>query len=156
MAVNSDAMAGASVSFEVLSNQVRNLLSQIDPNLDVNVNYHLGTNEAINNEFEFGITRQFWHDRILVNVNGYTDFGSRETAEVDGLGSTVNQSQITDFSGNVSVEMKLNKQGTFKVKGFSRSNDAVLTEKQENTQGVSFFITKDFNSFKDLFRKEQE
>ncbi len=156
MAVNSDAMAGASVSFEVLSNQVRNLLSQIDPNLDVNVNYHLGTNEAINNEFEFGITRQFWHDRILVNVNGYTDFGSRETAEVGGLGSTVNQSQTTDFSGNVSVEMKLNKQGTFKVKGFSRSNDAVLTEKQENTQGVSFFITKDFNSFKDLFRKEQE
>ena len=53
-------------------------------------------------------------------------------------------------------QKKLNKQGTFKVKGFSRSNDAVLTEKQENTQGVSFFITKDFNSFKDLFRKEQE
>ena len=156
MAINSDATGGASVSFEVLSNQVSNLLSQIDPNLDVNVNYHMGTNNATNNELEFGITRQFWHDRILVNVNGYTDFRGSETTAQSGLEPTVAQSQSSDFSGNVSVEMKLNKQGTIKVKGFSRSNDGVLTEKQENTQGVGFFFTKDFNSFKDLFKKEQE
>ncbi len=156
MAVNSDVTAGGSVSFEVLSNQVSNLLSQIDSELDLNVNYHMGTNNATNNELEFGITRQFWHDRILVNVNGYTDFGGGETTEQAGLEPSDSQSQSTDFSGNVSVEMKLNKQGTIKVKGFSRSNDGVLTEKQENTQGVGFFFTKEFNSFKDLFKKEQE
>ena len=116
----------------------------------------MGTNNATNNELEFGITRQFWHDRILVNVNGYTDFGGGETTEQTGLEPSVSQSQSTDFSGNVSVEMKLNKQGTIKIKGFSRSNDGELTEKQENTQGVGFFFTKDFNSFKDWFKKEQE
>ncbi len=149
MSLNSDAGVGSSVSFEVLSNQFNNLLSQIDPNMDVNVNYRMGTDNTTNSEFEFGFSRQFWNDRILVNVNGYTDFGESGTTE-----SVANQSQSSDFSGNVSVEMKINKKGTFKVKGFSRSNDDELSEKQENTNGVGLFFTKDFNTIRDLFRKE--
>lgn len=149
MSVNSESGVGSSVSFEVLSNQFNNLLSQIDPNMDVNMNYRMGTDNVTNSEFEFGISRQFWNDRILVNVNGYTDFGGTNSTE------TVAQGQTNDFSGNVSVEMKLNKKGTIKVKGFSRSNDDELSEKQENTNGVGFFFTKDFNTIRDLFRKEE-
>ena len=36
---------------------------------------------------------------------------------------------------------------SIKVKGFSRSNEDELTEKQENTNGVGFFFTKDFSKF---------
>ena len=151
MAVNSGSGVGSSVSFEVLSNQFNNLLSQIDPDMDVSVNYRMGTDNVTNNEFEFGISRQFWNDRIMVNVNGYTDFGG--TGETE---QSTDQNQTNDFSGNVSVEMKLNKKGTFKVKGFSRSNEDELSEKRENTNGVGFFFTKDFNTVKDLFRKNQE
>ncbi len=149
MAVNSSAVGGNSVSFEVLSNQINNLLSQLDPNLNVNVNYRLGTDNVTNNEFEFGISRQFWNDRILVNVNGYTDFGGANNTDV----STT--AQANEFSGNVSVEMKVNKQGTLKVKGFSRSNDDELSEKQENTNGLGFSFTKDFNVLREFFRKEK-
>ena len=151
MAVNSGSGVGSSVSFEVLSNQFNNLLSQIDPDMDVSVNYRMGTDNVTNNEFEFGISRQFWNDRIMVNVNGYTDFGG--TGETE---QSSDQNQTNDFSGNVSVEMKLNKKGTIKVKGFSRSNEDELSEKRENTNGVGFFFTKDFNTVKDLFRKNQE
>lgn len=151
MAVNSESGVGSSVSFEVLSNQFNNLLSQIDPNMDVSVNYRMGTDNVTNNEFEFGISRQFWNDRILVNVNGYTDFGEANSTE-----SPTEQNQSNEFSGNVSVEMKLNKRGTFKVKGFSRSNDDELSERNENTNGIGFFFTKDFNTLRDLFRKEQQ
>ncbi len=150
MAVNSSTVGG-SLSFEVLSNQINNLLSQIDPNLDVNVNYRLGTDNTTNNEFEFGISRQFWNDRILVNVNGYTDFGGGTTG-ADAASATA---QSSDFSGNVSVEMKVNKKGTLKVKGFSRSNDDELSEKQENTNGLGFSFTKDFNTLREFFRKEK-
>lgn len=150
MSLNSDVQGGGSMSLEVFSNQFNNLLSQIDPNLDVTMNYRIGTNSAINNEFEFGFSRQFWNDRILVNANGYTDFGNNSNEPMDP------SNQNTDFSGNVSVEMKLNKQGTFKVKGFSRSNDDVLTERQENTQGVGLFYTKDFNRLRELFRKQEK
>ena len=151
MAVNSNSGVGGSVSFEVLSNQFNNLLSQIDPDMDVSVNYRMGTDNVTNNEFEFGISRQFWNDRIMVNVNGYTDFGG--TGETE---QSSDQNQTNDFAGNVSVEMKLNKKGTIKVKGFSRSNEDELSEKRENTNGVGFFFTKDFNTLKDLFRKNQE
>ncbi len=151
MAVNSESGVGSSVSFEVLSNQFNNLLSQIDPNMDVSVNYRMGTDNVTNNEFEFGISRQFWNDRIIVNVNGYTDFGETNSTE-----SPTEQNQSNDFSGNVSVEMKLNKRGTIKVKGFSRSNDDELSERQENTNGIGFFFTKDFNTLRDLFKKEQQ
>lgn len=151
MTVNSEATAGSSVSFEVLSNQFNNLLSQLDPNLDVNVNYRMGTNSATNNEFEFGFSRQFWNNRVLVNVNGYTDFGGSNTET-----ATFTETQSSEFSGNVSVEMKLNQQGTLKVKGFSRSNDDELSEKQENTNGIGFSFTKDFNTLRDLFRREKK
>lgn len=151
MAVNSESGVGSSVSFEVLSNQFNNLLSQIDPNMDVSVNYRMGTDNVTNNEFEFGISRQFWNDRIIVNVNGYTDFGETNSTE-----SPTEQNQSNDFSGNVSVEMKLNKRGTIKVKGFSRSNDDELSERQENTNGIGFFFTKDFNTLRDLFKKERQ
>ena len=111
----------------------------------------MGTDNVTNNEFEFGISRQFWNDRIIVNVNGYTDFGETNSTE-----SPTEQNQSNDFSGNVSVEMKLNKRGTIKVKGFSRSNDDELSERQENTNGIGFFFTKDFNTLRDLFKKEQQ
>lgn len=150
MRLSDDSGSSGSVSFEVLSNQFTNLLSQIDPNMDVSVNYRLGTDNTTSNEFEFGFSRQFWNDRILVNVNGYTDFGDNSSND-----SPTDQNQTGDFSGNVSVEMKLNKKGTIKIKGFSRSNDNELSEHQENTNGVGFFFTKDFNTIRDLFRKEQ-
>lgn len=149
--INSDVTTGGSVSLEVLSNQFSNMLSQIDPNLDLNVNYRIATDNSMSNEFEFGFSRQFWNDRILVNVNGYTDFGASESTPTNA-----EQTQTSDFSGTVSVEMKVNKRGTIKVKGFSRSNEDELTEKQENTNGVGFFFTKDFNTLKDLFRKQEE
>lgn len=151
MSLNSTASVGSSVSFEVLSNQFNNLLSQIDPNMDVSVNYRMGTDNTTNNEFEFGISRQFWNDRILVNVNGYTDFGNG-----NGTESTSANMQSGEFSSNVSVEMKLNKQGTMRVKGFSRSNDDELSEKQENTNGIGFSLTKDFNTLKELFSRKKD
>lgn len=138
----------SSVSLEVLSNQFNNLLSQIDPNMDVSVNYRMGTDELTSNEFEFDISRQFWNERILVNVNGYTDFGGNaETNQAT--------TQNSEFSKNVSVEMKLNKQGTIKIKGFSRSNEDELNEKKENTNGVGFFFTKDFDRIRDIFQRKE-
>lgn len=137
-----------SVSLEVLSNQFNNLLSQIDPNMNVSVNYRMGTDELTSNEFEFDISRQFWNDRILVNVNGYTDFGGSSE-------SSQSNTQNSDFSKNVSVEMKLNKQGTIKIKGFSRSNEDELNEKKENTNGVGFFFTKDFDKIQDIFNRKK-
>ncbi|MCQ2960159.1 MAG: translocation/assembly module TamB domain-containing protein [Bacteroidales bacterium] len=150
MSVNSQSGVGGSLSFEVLSNQINNMLSQIDPNMDVSVNYRMGTDNVTNSEFEFGVSRQFWNDRILVNVNGFTDFGGNGSND-----AADNQSQSGEFYGNVSVEMKVNKKGTLKVKGFSRSNDDELSEKQGNTNGVGFSFTKNFNTLKDLFRKEE-
>lgn len=136
------------VSLEVLSNQFNNLLSQIDPNMNVSVNYRMATDELTSNEFEFDISRQFWNERILVNVNGYTDFGG------NGENNQTN-TQNSEFAKNVSVEMKLNKQGTIKIKGFSRSNEDELNEKKENTNGVGFFFTKDFDRIQDIFNRKK-
>jgi hypothetical protein len=134
-----------SASIEVLTSQLNNLLSQINPNFDMGVNYRPGDN--VNpNEFELALSTQILNNRILLNVNGYTEFGNNTDVQT--------KTQSNDFAGDVSVEVKINKQGTFRAKGFSRSNTDPLAENQGNTQGIGLFFTREFNDLHDLLRKK--
>ena len=134
-----------SAGFEVLSNQLNNVLAQMNSNVDVGLNYR-PSDIYTGNEFELELSTQLLNDRILVNVNGYTEFGNTPSAQVGN--------QSNDFAGDVSVEVKINKEGTFKIKGFSRSNTDPLAENQANTQGVSLFFTREFNDLRQLLSKK--
>jgi hypothetical protein len=138
--------AGAS-SLEVLSNQLNNILAQMNLPVDVGVNFRPSDN-ANSSEFEFEVSRAFFNNRVLVNVNGSSGWGS-STDEAQ----TANQS--SDFAGDVSVELKVNKQGNIRLKGFSRSNNDPLKETRDNTQGISLFYTKEFNTWRDLFKRRK-
>jgi hypothetical protein len=135
----------ANASLEVLSNQLNNILSQM--NLPVDVGVNIRGSDASNDakEFELELSRALFNNRVLVNVNGSSDFG--------GTAATTNQN--SDFAGDVSVELKLNEQGTFRIKGFSRTNNNPLKETRDNTQGISLFYTKEFNTWREFFRRRK-
>ena len=67
-------------------------------------------------------------------------------------GETIEQ-QTTDngFMGDVIIEVKLNKKGTLRARGFSRSNADNLTKKSD-TQGIGLSFSQSFNTLADLFR----
>ncbi|MDR0940970.1 MAG: translocation/assembly module TamB, partial [Bacteroidales bacterium] len=135
----------ANASLEVLSNQLNNILSQMNLPVDVGVNIRGSDASSDAKEFELELSRALFNNRVLVNVNSYSDFG--------GTAATTNQN--SDFAGDVSVELKLNEQGTFRIKGFSRSNNNPLKETRDNTQGISLFYTKEFNTWREFFRRRK-
>jgi hypothetical protein len=137
----------AGSSFEALTSQMNYYLSQINEDVDVGLNYR-PNNDFTSNELELALSTQMLNDRVLINLNGYTEFGQENPS-----GQAVDSKSNNDFSGDITVEVKLNKQGNLRLKGFSRSNDDPLDEKQGNTNGVGLFFSKEFDSLRKLFNR---
>jgi len=143
---NYNAGGSVNTSIEVVTSQINQLLSQIDDDIDVGVGVKTG-DQTKASEFEFAVSTQMLNNRILVNLNGTTEFGQAASSSTN--------TQTNDFAGNISVEVKVNEDGTFRVKGFSRSNTDPLNENQGNTQGIGLFFTREFNYVKDFFKKRE-
>ncbi len=127
-------------SSELLSNQVSNWLSQISDNFDVGIKYTPG-NEISKDELEVALSTQIFNDRLLINGNVSTGGGTMENS------STV--------AGDVSMELKINKSGNLRLKGYNKSNanDLLLYQDAPYTQGVGFYYTEEFNSLHELTQK---
>ena len=129
---------------EMVTSQLSNLLSNINKDINVGVNYRYGSPTAkLNDEVELAISTELLNNRVVVNVNGYSQV------------KTANSTTTTDNSslgGDVNIEVKLNKKGTLRAKGFTRTNNDNLNyEKKGDTQGVGLSYSQNFNSFGDLF-----
>ncbi len=122
-------------SFELLSNQISNWLSQISKDFDIGFKYHPGT-EVSGQEFEVALSTQILNDRVL--INGNVGYGEN------------NMSNTNSMVGDIEVQLKVNKAGTFRLKGFSRINDEYETEYGPYTSGAGIFYTKDFDTFKEM------
>ena len=127
-------------SSELLSNQVSNWLSQISDDFDVGVKYTPG-NEISKDELEVALSTQIFNDRLLINGNVSTGGGTMENS------STV--------AGDVSMELKINKSGNLRLKGYNKSNanDLLLYQDAPYTQGIGFYYTEEFNSLHELTQK---
>jgi hypothetical protein len=142
------ASINAGTSFEALTSQMNYYLSQINEDVDVGLNYRPNS-DFTSNEFELALSTQMLNDRVFINLNGYTEFGQENPSR-----QAVDTKSNNDFSGDISVEVKLNEQGNIRLKGFSRSNEDPLDEKQGNTNGVGLFFSKEFDSLRELFIRQ--
>lgn len=124
-------------SAELLSNQLSNWLSQISKDFDIGFNYRPGS-DVSGQELEVALSTTFLNDRVLINGN---------------VGIGENKSNTSNLIGDIEVQLKVNKSGNFRVKGFTRANDDTQAEFGPYTNGVGVFYTQDFNTFKELFTK---
>ncbi|MFA8301053.1 MAG: translocation/assembly module TamB domain-containing protein [Hyphomicrobiales bacterium] len=145
----SNSVAGlGSSSLNLISNQLSNWLSQLSKDFDVGINYRPG-DDLTSEEVEVALSTQLFDERVIINSN----FG------VIGNPTTQNTSNIV---GDVDVEVKLTKDGRFRVRAFNRSNDNTIYSLSpydgvaQNTQGIGLFYTQEFNHFKDLFKKKKK
>lgn len=137
--INQTSALGINTS-ELLSNQMSNWLSQISNNFDVGIKYTPG-NEITRDELEVALSTQIFNDRLLINGNVSTGGG------VMGNSSTV--------AGDLSMELKINKSGNLRLKGYNKSNanDLLLYQDSPYTQGIGLYYTKEFNSLNELIEK---
>ncbi|NOT76777.1 MAG: hypothetical protein HOP08_17765 [Cyclobacteriaceae bacterium] len=133
---------------ELLSNQLSYWLSQVDQNLEVDLDLGKLDQETFNT-FQLRLSYSFLNGRLRVTKDG--NFGN----------SQVTRSEISTIAGDWTVDYLLTPDGKFKVKMYSRSNVNQLQGTLNNqttavTTGASFTYTQNFNTFKDLLTSARE
>ena len=135
---------------ELLSNQLSYWLTQVDQNLEINLDLGTLDQEAFNT-FQLRLSYSFLNGRLRVTRDG--TIATNQTS----------QSDISSLAGDWTVDYLLTPDGKFKVKMYSRSNYNQLTNSLSTqtavTTGFSLLYTENFNDLKDLWvrrRKEVE
>jgi hypothetical protein len=133
---------GAS-SFDLLSNQISSWLSQISKDVDIGINYK-PSDTYTSEELAVALSTQLFNDRVSIDGN----FG------VQGIQQ---ETQTNNLVGDVNVEIKITKDGRFRVKAFNKSNNTdLLEESAPYTQGIGVFYRKEFDTLSELFRNRNK
>lgn len=131
---------------ELLSNQLSYWLTQVDQNLEIDLDIGAMDQEAFNT-FQLRLSYSFLNGRLRVTRDGT-------------FGNQTNQSDVANMIGDWTIDYMLTPDGKFKVKMYSRSNFNQLTNtlgtQAAVTTGVSLLHTQSFNSIKDLLRTTRE
>jgi len=132
---------------EFLSNQLSYWLSQVDQNLEVNLDLGAMDQEAFNT-FQLRMSYSFMNGRLRITRDG--SLSANQFA----------QSEIASLVGDWTVDYLLTPDGKFKAKMYSRSNfNTVLNSlgtQTAMTTGVSLSHTQSFNDFAELIRSSRK
>ncbi len=137
--VNTSQTFGNSLS-EFVSNQLSYWATQVDENLEVDVNLAGLSDEALNT-FQLRLSYSFLDGRLKVTRGG-------------GFADEQNHSDISSIIGDWTVEYLLTPDGRFRAKMYSRSNANSYTSRElgnnNNETGFSFQYIRSFDQLKDL------
>jgi len=139
---NTGGSITSSVS-ELFSNQLSYWITQVDENLEIDVDLGQLDDEAFNT-FQLRLSYTFLEGRLRVTRDG-------------GFTNQENKADISSIAGDWTLEYLLTPDGKFKVKMYNRTNYNPITPNQDNqntiTTGFSLIHTQSFDELKDLFRK---
>lgn len=135
--VNNSSVLYSNVS-EMMANQINNILQKLDIPLDLGLSYQ--PNERGNDIFDVAVSTQLFNNRVIVNGN----IGNRQYSS----GNAQN-----DVVGDIDIEIKLDRSGSFRLNLFSHSADQ-YTNYLDNSQrnGVGITYQTEFNSFRKFIR----
>lgn len=140
--------AGVTTVTEMMSNQLSRWLSQISNNVDIGLAYHVRDpeREIASDEIEVALSTQLLNDRITISANGNMDVGGTKSG-------TGEESKKTNIAGDFDIEVKLNRQGTLKMKAYSHTDEKILYNNTETIQGVGISYQESFDTLRELLQK---
>ena len=132
---------------ELLSNQLSYWLSQVDQNLDIDLDLGTLDQEAFNT-FQLRLSYSFLNGRLRLTRDG-------------SFGNQTYRSELSTITGDWTVDYLLTPDGKFKVKMYSRSSvnqlqSSLNTQTAAMVTGASLIYTQNFNEFKDLLRSARD
>ncbi|MGN0190935.1 MAG: translocation/assembly module TamB domain-containing protein [Candidatus Cryptobacteroides sp.] len=136
---NTSTILASNVS-EVMSGQLNNILQRLNIPLDLGLNYQ--PNDRGNDVFDVAVSTQLFNNRVIVNGN----IGNRQYKT---SGSN------TDIVGDIEIEIKLDRKGSWRLNLFSHSADQYtnyLDYSQRNGVGMAYQV--EFNGINDEDRKD--
>lgn len=145
----SDVMNSVS---ELFSNQLGNFMSQVDENLEVDVDFSRMDQEEFNT-FQLRLSYTFLNGRLRITRDG-TFYSNQSNSTQD------NNQNLSNIAGDWTVDYLLTPDGKFKMKMYNRTNfNPVLgpiSTANSVTTGVSLTHTQSFNELQDLFRSARK
>lgn len=151
---------GNSVS-ELLSNQLSNWMSQVDENLQIDVD--LGTfDENAFNTLQLRLSYTFLNGRLRVTGDGTFNNTSTPTTTTPNPSNpgALPQANPSSVAGDWTVDYKLTADGKLRIKMYSRTNTNTVLSSVNNqstiTTGASIIHTQSFNELKDLWRSTRK
>lgn len=156
---NTSGSLVSSVS-ELFSNQLSYWMSQVDNNLEIDIDLSSMDQESFN-AFQLRLSYTFLNGRLRITRDG--TFGNQgTTGSTPGNTGTNQQSNQGNFSsvvGDWTVDYLLTADGKFKVKMYSRTNvnpvNTNLNSQNAISTGVSLLYTQSFNELKDLWKRNK-
>ena len=135
--VNNTTLLYSNVT-EAMANQLNNIFQKLNIPLDLGLNYQ--PNEKGNDIFDVAVSTQLFNNRVVVNGS----VGNKQYTSGSGT---------QDVVGDLDIEIKLDRSGSFRLNLFSHSADS-YTNYLDNSQrnGVGFSYQTEFNSLKQFFR----
>lgn len=125
-------VTGAFNAGELISNQLNSLLSNMNTDIDLDVNYVTG-NEQTTDQFDVGASVPLFNDRLSIN------------ADVGVGGNTATSTEQNNIIGDFDVDFKLNEKGNIRLKAFNKTNRNEFYDKGPYTQGIGIMYKKDFD-----------
>jgi hypothetical protein len=139
---------------ELLSNQLSNFVSQVDENLEIDLDLSTFDDEAYNT-FQLRLSYTFMNGRLRITRDG-TFYGSQNNSTIpNNTGS-----QVSAIAGDWTVDYLLTPDGKLKIKMYNRTNvNPILNQIGTGTSvtaGVSLSHTQSFNAIKDIWRSARK
>lgn len=145
------ATARTSVS-KLLSRQLNSFADRyvnfVDLDLAVN-SYYQSMNDpaSARTEVSVGITKEFFDDQLSLKLGGNVNVEGRENTA---------QQDISTIAGDFIIEYKLDKKGTYRLRGFRKTEYEDVFEGEVHKTGAAFIFNKDFYKLKNLFKQKEE
>jgi hypothetical protein len=138
---------------ELFSNQLSNFVSQMDENLEIDLDFSRMDEEQFNT-FQLRFAYTLLNGRLRVSRDG-TFYSNQGNSTV----SNANQN-ISSIVGDWTVDYLLTPDGNWKIKMYNRTNiNPILNTLGTNnsvTTGVSLTNTRSFNELKDIWRSARK
>ena len=128
--------------FAALSSEISGLLSKINNDVNVGLNYRPYSEDQTSGttEFEVALSTGLLNDRLLLNGN----FGYREG--MSSFDDKTYSSGVVDFD----IEYKISPNGRLRGKAFNRSSNSYLRQFNSQTQGIGLLYRHDYDNAEEL------
>ena len=126
----------------VLQSEINQIAGSALKTVDINIGVEnsVSSSGAATTDYSFQFSKRFFNNRLKIEIGGLVSTG----ASVQG--------QKQSFFDNVSMEYRLNQEGTKNLKIFYKQNSYDWLEGYTSEYGAGFVWRKKFDSWRNLFR----
>lgn len=134
---NIGAVASAATGFELLANQVTNLLSGDAYN--ISFSYRPET-ELSGQEVDFGLSTNLVNGRLFIELEGNYVLDNKQAIN----------NKVSNFMGEAYITWLIDRNGNLKLRGFTQTIDRFDETQGLQETGIGIYYKEDFNNLKDL------